>query len=265
MNPQSLADAAFGSEPGRWPLPPASSAAELWLRAVAAGGQGRYASARADLATLARRRPADRVGSLALSTLGSMVRQLGGHARAAGLEGRAWALAGADPEAGIDALAGLAADALGTGRLALSAALLARAEELHGRADSPPPRLAIRLAWVHAELAMAAGDGRGAVALADRAVALADAALPDLRRHRVKSDLVRAAALSCAGDHPRARQVGDQVLADTLTYRLVPLRWAAACLLAGTGSGTHSPAEITVIRQDSAAFMTRHGGWWRVR
>ena len=264
MNPQSLADAAFGSEPGRWPLPRATSAAELWLRAVAAGGQGRYSSARADLAALLRHRPADRVGSLALSTMGSLARQLGGHARAAGWEGRAWALAGADPEAGIDALAGLAADALGMGRLALSAALLGRADELYGRADSPPPRLAIRLAWVHSELAMAAGDGRGAVAHADRAVALAAAALPDLRRHRVKSDLVLAAALSCAGDL-RARRVGEQVLADTLTYRLVPLRWAAACLLAGTGSDTHSPAEITGIRQDTAAFMTRHGGWWRVR
>ena len=39
-------------DPGRWPLPDAVSPTELWLRAVAAGGQGRYASARADLAAL---------------------------------------------------------------------------------------------------------------------------------------------------------------------------------------------------------------------
>ena len=47
-----LANAAFGDDPGRWPLPPASTPHELWLRAVAAGGQGRYGSAMADLAGL---------------------------------------------------------------------------------------------------------------------------------------------------------------------------------------------------------------------
>ena len=44
-----LANAAFGDDPGRWPLPPASTPHELWLRAVVAGGQGRYGSAMADL------------------------------------------------------------------------------------------------------------------------------------------------------------------------------------------------------------------------
>ncbi|MFY9335224.1 MAG: hypothetical protein WAO90_04385, partial [Mycobacterium sp.] len=41
-----LAAVAFGAEPGRWPLPPATDPDQLWLRAVAAGGQGRYAIAR---------------------------------------------------------------------------------------------------------------------------------------------------------------------------------------------------------------------------
>ena len=264
MDPQPLASAAFGPEPGQWPLPPAASATELWLRAVAAGGQGRYASARADLADLTRRRPVPRLASLALSTQGSLLRQLGGHTRAAGWDGRAWALAGADPEAGIDALAGLAADALGAGRLAVAAALLERAVDLLRAAGAGHPRPAVRLAWVHAELAMAAGEGREAVTHAERAAALAGSALPSLVRHRVKSDLVLAAALACAGDRPGARRVADMVLVDTATHRLIPLRWAAACLLAGTGSDTRSPAEITVIRQDSAAFMTRHGGRWRV-
>ena len=47
----ALSAVAFGADPGRWPLPSATDPDELWLRAVAAGGQGRYASARADLAT----------------------------------------------------------------------------------------------------------------------------------------------------------------------------------------------------------------------
>ena len=53
MTSTTLTAAAFGGDPGRWPLPAASSPDELWLRAVAAGGQGRYSSARADLAALA--------------------------------------------------------------------------------------------------------------------------------------------------------------------------------------------------------------------
>ena len=44
-----IANAAFGDAPGLWPLPAAATVEELWLRAVAAGGQGRYASANTDL------------------------------------------------------------------------------------------------------------------------------------------------------------------------------------------------------------------------
>ena len=33
-------DAAFGAEPGRWPLPIAHTPHQLWQRAVAAAGQG---------------------------------------------------------------------------------------------------------------------------------------------------------------------------------------------------------------------------------
>lgn len=49
-----LLDAAFGGRPDRWPLPPPADAHDRWLRAVAAGGQGRYAVALADLTALDR-------------------------------------------------------------------------------------------------------------------------------------------------------------------------------------------------------------------
>ena len=55
--PTELADAAFGPTPDLWPLPDAETDTDLWLRAVAAGAQGRYSSARADLGELLRRRP----------------------------------------------------------------------------------------------------------------------------------------------------------------------------------------------------------------
>jgi len=255
----SLAAVAFGPEPGRWPLPPPRDADELWLRAVAAGGQGRYSSAEADLSLLLRGRPDARLASLALSTRASFQRQLGWHWGAHDWDGRAWARAAGNPEAGVDALVGLAADALGVGRLAVSGALLARAVELVGQ-QGALPRQQIRLQWVRAELAMAAGEGRAATAHARRGVDLAEAAQPDLRRHRVKSDVVLAAALCCAGDLAGSRIVADAALDAADAAGLVPLRWALACLLADIGSAAHSPVAIADIRDRSAQFVVRHGG-----
>lgn len=258
----TLADAAFGSDPGHWPLPGAPDTAGLWLRAVAAGGQGRYAGARADLAEVLRREPSSQTAALALSTLASFLRQQGWHRLAAGSDGQAFARSAGNVESGVDALAGLAADALGVGRLSAAAALLARAEDLHRRADAPPPRLAIRLAWVAAELAMAAGRGPAAIGHAEHSVELADRALPALRRHRIKSDVVLAAALCCSGDLAGSRRLADRALADTGQHRLIPLRWAVCRLLEGIGSATHDPAAIHSMRSESAAFVTRHGGSW---
>ena len=91
-----LTNAAFGDDPGCWPLPAAGSAEELWLRAVVAGGQGRYASACTDLARVRRAHRVGRLASLAHSTQASFLRQLGWHDRARGWDGRALAVAGAD-------------------------------------------------------------------------------------------------------------------------------------------------------------------------
>lgn len=260
-----LTAAAFGDHPGQWPLPTAHGSQQSWLRAVAAGGQGRYGSAAADLAELLRGGCGAGLASLALSTRASFLRQLGWHWQAHDWDGRAWARAAGDPEAGADALIGLAADALGVGRLAASASLLARAAGLVRAHPPAPPRLEIRLAWVGAELAMAGGDGRTATRHARRGVELTQAALPALRRHRVKSDVVLAAALCCAGDVAGSRALADAALDAAGYHGLVPLQWAAACLLADIGSGLHSPAVIADIRDRSAQFVARHGGRWNVR
>lgn len=268
MTSTRLWAAAFGDDPGMWPLPAAHCPADLWLRAVAAGGQGRYGSAQADLTALLRAVPTGPLASKALSTRASFLRQLGGHRSARGWDGRALALVGtaagdaATVEAAVDAVVGLAADALGIGRLAASATLLERADGLLACADAPPARLAIRRAWVGAELAMAAGDGSRAVELAERGVDLAEAALPALRRHRVKSDVVLAAAVCSVGATDRAREVADRALTDTATYGLVPLRWALACLLSDHGSATRATHEVVTIREQTAAEVTRRGGRW---
>ncbi len=263
-----LTASAFGNQPGRWPLPSAGTPRQLWLRAVGAGGQGRYGSARNDLATLLRSAPADRLASLAHSTQASFLRQLGWHRLARGWDGRALALAGADPEAAADALIGLAADALGVGRLAAAATLLSRAEPIV--AQAPQYRLLVRRAWVAAELAMVAGDGAAAVRNAEVAVELAATTVDGSvsARHCAKSDVVLAAALCSAGAVDRARTVGEVTLELTGRLGLVPLRWAVACLLVDlvdTGSPTRPITELCDIRDECARQVQHWGGAWARR
>ncbi|MEE6165030.1 MULTISPECIES: hypothetical protein [unclassified Mycolicibacterium] len=256
-----LANAAFGDDPGRWPLPSAATPRDRWLRAVAAGGQGRYACALAELSEIERSQASGPLLSLTLSTRASFLRQLGGHNSARGADGQAWAHSGGDdatdPEAPADALIGLAADALGVGRFALSARLLERASAV---VCEHRGRIGIRLAWVSAELAMMRGDGAAAVAHAERGVERTTA-YPSAR-HAVKSDVVLAAALCSAGQPDRARVVADAALAATDKLGLVPLRWALACLLADIGSAAHSPAHVGAIRDVSADTVRRRGGVW---
>ena len=257
-----LGSTAFGDRPGRWPLPSAATPHQLWLRAVGAGGQGRYGSARNDLATLLRSTPSGRLASLAHSTQASFLRQLGWHSLARGWDGRALALAGTDPEAAADALIGLAADALGVLRLAAAATLLSRADPIVAEA---PYRLAVRRAWVAAELAMAGGDGAAAVRNAEVAVELATTTVDASARHRAKSDVVLAAALCSAGAVDRARAVGEAALQVTGQLGLVPLRWAVACLLVDlvdSGSPTRPIAELQDIRDECAGQVRRWGGAW---
>ncbi|ODQ89061.1 hypothetical protein, partial [Mycolicibacterium flavescens] len=226
---------------------------------VAAGGQGRYASARAELAPLYRR--AGRDGSLACSTQASFLRQLGWHEAARPWDGRALALAGPDPEASADALIGLAADALGVGRFAASARALARAA---GRVDDAGElRLRVRQSWVTAELAMARGQGSAAVGHAEQAVEHATAY--GSARHSVKSAVVLAAARCSAGDLDGARAVADAALDDTQRLGMVPLQWALACLLTDIGSAHHSTHATAALRDDCAETVRRRGGVWSVR
>ncbi|WP_305092314.1 hypothetical protein [Prescottella sp. R16] len=263
-----LRDVAFGPDPGRYPLPTGENCVQRWHRAVALGGQGHYARARAELDVLQRPGSRPAVAALAASTRASLLRQLGFHAAAAGHDGAALALVGTshgrtgDPlldEARCDALTGLAADALGCGRLALGHRLLQRVrDELAAGSAAGGAgalwRQNIRLHWVSAEIALAGGDFAAATTHTREAVARsADA--PSVR-HRIKSALLSAAAATGQADPEVALATARQVFDDCGECGLLPLRWAAAMLL----DGVRPDPAIRAARDECVAEIARRGG-----
>ncbi len=245
--PGSLESAAFGADPDLDRLPAPCSTRDWWTTAVVLGGQGHYARARAALDVLDRLTAgfsthSDRVlASLSASTRASFLRQSGRHALASTWDGRALAIVGGlpgDPEAACDALTGLAADALGCGRLPLGWRLLA---QCRARLDAEGGlwRQEIRIEWVSAELALAGGDFARARRHAERAVELS--AESESVRHRVKSDLLRSAALT-GTDASAAVKMAADVFARCRQYGLLPLAWASSLLIEGVSGERTSPS-----------------------
>lgn len=110
---------------------------------------------------------------------------------------------------------------------------------------------------------MGQGIGEDAVRHANEAVELAGAMAAPSARHRVKSEVVLAAALCSAGAVSPARAVADAALDATGRLGLVPLRWALACLLIDIGSVTFSAQQLHEIRDVCAGQVRRAGGTWR--
>jgi hypothetical protein len=81
-------------------------------------------------------------------------------------------------------------------------------------------------------------------------------------RHRVKSDVVLAAALCSAGATDTARAVADTALDEAARLGLTPLRWALACLLIDIGSVTFPARKLREIRDICAGQVRRAGGTW---
>jgi hypothetical protein len=199
---------------------------DRWLAAVVLGGQGRYAAAAAALRDL---RSYPRLASLAASTAASHARQLGAHAPARRLDAVALGQA-ADPEAVVDALLGLAADAIGLGRPGEARRLHAAAA---ARATHVPWRVTVRVDWVAAEVALATGRATDALLPAERALATAQAA--GGVRHTVKSTMILGAALTAGGTpdgRMRARGLLTEAVTASLTWGMFSLTWPCASLLA---------------------------------
>lgn len=186
-------------------------------------------------------------------------------------------------DAAADALIGLAADALGTGRLALATRLLDRCSALltaehpsgssgdvitQGQADRAVvdrSRAFVRLHWVRAETALAGGRADEALTAAESALARAECG-PSIR-HRVKSRLLVAAAAGVTGDTGRAAELAALVEEQCREADLVPLRWACAMLRTGLPTPGTAPAaehaSATAGAEACRALISRRGGRFR--
>jgi len=252
-----LSDAAFGAEPGRYPLPAAESMQSRWWRAVALGGQGRYAAAETELTVILRQRAGAPFVSLAASTRGSHLRQLGRHAAARPLDARALLSAASElpahrAQARCDALLGLAADALGSGQTQVARRLLARCRPV---VDEAGWRCQVRWHWVGAETALC----EGAVDAAREHAAHGDllAQQCSSQRHQVKSRLVHAAALGADG----GAELAGELIGRTRAHGLLPLQWAATMLLRALDGPAVSGAQALDAQLASIADqLARRGG-----
>lgn len=252
---------AFGDQPeAPIAVRPAEPPERRWLAAVALGARGWYAAAGSLLDGIYRQRDASlAMRAHAAVTRGAHLRQLGGHQAARRWDGRGLALAtraadggltrsgaqseqaGPDPfgldlaAARVDAVLGLAADAIGLAEPDLAARLLRGVEPLVAEHASWRPR--VRCHWVRAELALATERPDLAVPHAQCAVRAARSA--GARRHEIKSSLVLAVARAGAG------QPTDEVV-ESLTWLseradrtgLRTLQWPMEMLLAELTSGT---------------------------
>jgi tetratricopeptide (TPR) repeat protein len=169
--------------------------------------------------------------SVAAALRASILRQLRQHARATTLDERALAYA-VGPESSdtrVDALAGLAADAIGDPERAWQ-----WWQELAWRLPEASPRARVRAWWVGAEIHLASDRPWQACELAERAAELAPQVTP---RHQVKSTLVLGVARLVAasgGQAAAARQAVDLVRSAAVAaacQRLRPLLWASAVVL----------------------------------
>lgn len=238
-------EAAFGATPRHIPRMTPDPEQRL-LAAIALGGQGHYAAAATvlDRLTVEPDVPV-RVLAHAAVTRAAHLRQLGGHAAARAHDARGLRLAtaarpveshaatedllddGLDVAAArIDALVGLAADALGLGDFATTRRLL----DVAGAAlvGHPSWRPAVRAGWVRAELALV--QSRAADAVAPAEAALAGARRSGSVRHTLKSRIVLAVARGAAGtlDAPVAVAELDATAGECARHGLLPLVWPAA-------------------------------------
>ena len=202
-----------------------SSEDATWVHAYIAAARGDFAAAGAlaqPLATGARTRTVRVASAL---TLGSILRQTGRHRAALPFDRAALAASQSDAER-AHALIGLAADAIGLGRVAVCARRLAEASAVAPAGDW---RVQVRLDWVRTEHALAAGRPREALPPARRA--LRRARREKALRHVAKSHLFLGVALAEAGEQHAAEREMNAALRGARACGAVPVADVARAML----------------------------------
>jgi hypothetical protein len=163
----------------------------------------------------------------------------------------------------IDALVGLAADAIGLGDPATAERLLAVAAP--ALAVHPSWRPATRAGWVRAELALVRGRAVAAVAPAE--AALAAARRGGSLRHVLKSRIVLAVAQATAGVRTAAAAVTelDAAAAECARSGLLPLCWPAGLAALDLGVNPQLRINDQVAPSAGTALGGRSDGTTRRR
>jgi hypothetical protein len=158
----------------------------------------------------------------------------------------------------VDALVGLAADAVGLGDPAGAGRLLAAAAP--ALATHPSWRPGTRAGWVRAELALVRGTPAAAVAPAE--AALAAARRGGSRRHVLKSRIVLAVAQSAARVTTAAAAVTelDAVAAECAGLGLLPLCWPAGLAALDMSPAPAAQPQVRINDQVASPAGSAPGG-----
>lgn len=130
----------------------------------------------------------------------------------------------------FDAVIGLAADAVGVGDIATAEAMhRAATARLAASGNGPVSwRTRVRLNWVMAEIALLRGDNVEARQAAEHSIVEADE--HGARRHRLKSEIILAAAL---GGDLMSRRLAESAVETAKSAGWDSLEWPAARVAAG--------------------------------
>lgn len=210
----------------------------LWLKAVALGACGRYGEA---LDLLTQIEPNSPEYSMSMSLRASLLRQIGCHDLAQQADREALAKA-ATPGSAVEALTGLAADAVGLQDVEAADAALTQAGDLLRRlleaGDSAAAwwRHEVRLEWVRCEVALMQSQPGQAEQHAHRALQIAEQA--NAPRHVAKSLLFLAVAHIDQGQQDLARSELNRSILLTSAMGCLAVAWPAHAVLAALIRGT---------------------------
>lgn len=227
-----------------------------WLRGVALGACGRYGEA---FETLEPIDPGVPEYSMARSLRGSLLRQLGCHDLALVADREAMSSA-ATPGAAIEAMTGLAADAVGLEDIPAATGSLAQARGLLDRvaADRGSGALwwrhRVRLAWVDCEAALLESRYPDAVAHATLALDAAEGATAP--RHVAKSLLFAAVAEIQVGRPDEAVPRLRRSLMLSTSMGFLAVAWPAHAVLAALLKGSDPQAAHQHFVEASAITRT---------